>query len=167
MRKSFKNIIISSLSLILFLVANWNIYGQDISPKDVVNIKVNTDKLLNKNEVIDLNIILSIKDGWHLNANKPLDDYLTPTVVSIKDTSNIHIISEEYPAPSFVKLKFSQSQLALYENEAQINFKLKTKKSFKGSELKLEGEVQYQPCNDQTCLFPVSKPFSIELHFKK
>jgi hypothetical protein len=147
------------------LVFNQEILGQNISPKDVVNIKVKTAKLLNKNEIINLDVILMLKDGWHLNANKPLDDYLTPTVVSL-DTSNVHIVNEEYPEPLLTKLKFSETQLALYEDETVIKLSLTIKKGFKKSVLKLGGEVQYQPCNDQTCLFPVSKPFSVELHFK-
>ncbi len=167
MSNSFKITFIYTLFSFLILITNLKIYGQNISPKDVVGIKVKIDSPLNKNNTVSIDIILSIKDGWHINANKPLDDYLTPTVVSIKDTANIRIVDEEYPAPSFVKLKFSQTQLALYENEAIVKLKLKINKSFKKSKLKLKGEVQYQPCNDQTCLFPVSKPFSLDLNFKK
>jgi len=167
MSNYFKNIYILIISIVLFFIISPTNYGQNISPKDVVSIKVKTNRILDRTKTVNLEVVLSIKDGWHINANKPLDDYLTPTVVSINDTSNVRVVNEEYPAPSFVKLKFSQTQLVLYENEAVVKLKLKIKKGFKKSNLKLEGKVQYQPCNDQTCLFPVSKSFSFELRFKK
>ena len=140
---------------------------QGASPNDIVGIKVKTSGESNRNGIVEADIILEIKKGWHINADKPLDDYLTPTVVSIKDTVNVNLISIKYPPPLLSKLKFSGNELALYENEAVIKLQLRIKKGFKKLSLKINGGVQYQPCNDQTCLFPVSKPFSIELKFKK
>ncbi len=166
MKNCFKNIFVYIIWIIFCLVLNIKINGQNISSKDIVNVKVISNKTLNKNDTINVDVVLNIKDNWHINANKPLDDYLTPTVLTIKDTSNIHIAGVEYPVPILAKLNFSQTQLALYEDEAAIKLKIIIKKNFKKSELKLNGTVQYQPCNDQTCLFPVSKQFSFELHLK-
>jgi len=165
MNTNFKYPYLYIIFIFLCLSFNREIFGQNISPKDVISIKVKADKSFNRNKIINLDVVLNIKDGWHLNANKPLDDYLTPTVVSL-DTSNVHIVHEEYPSPSLVKLRFSQTQLALYENEVQVKLSLKIKKGFNKPVLKLDGEVQYQPCNDQTCLFPISKPFIVELNLK-
>ena len=149
----------------LALIKNGN--AQDVSPKEVVNINVKTEPYYSKDKIIEVELNLFIKDGWHINANKPLDDYLTPTVVSLKDTTNIKVTGVKYPVPLLKKLSFSDVQLALYENEASIKLELKIKKGFKKSFLKVLGELQYQPCNNQTCLFPVFKPFSIELRLKK
>lgn len=141
--------------------------AQNVSSKDIVTVNVKTEKLYNKNKIIDVGVNLLIKDGWHINAYKPLNEYLTPTVISLKDTSAIKIIDIKYPPPLLKKLNFSQTRLALYENAANIKLELILKKGFNKSILKLNGELQYQPCNDQTCLFPVSKPFDFVLHFKK
>jgi DsbC/DsbD-like thiol-disulfide interchange protein len=166
MKNYFRNIFVYIFLIAFCFILNNRINGQNISSKDIVNVKVKSNKTLNKNDTINVDVVLNIKDGWHINANKPLDDYLTATVLSLKDTSNIHIAGLEYPVPILTKLNFSQTQLALYEDQATIKLKLKVKKSFKKSKLKLNGTVQYQPCNDQTCLFPVRKQFSSELHFK-
>ena len=166
MKNYFRNTFVFILLIAFCFILENKINGQNISSKDIVNVKVKSNKTLNKNDIITVDVVLNIKDGWHINANKPLDDYLTPTVLSLKDTSNIHIVGVEYPVPIFAKLNFSQTRLALYENEAIIKLKLMVKKSFKKSKLKLNGTVQYQPCNNQTCLFPVSKLFNFELYFK-
>lgn len=141
--------------------------AQNVSPKDVVKINVKTERFYNKNKNVDVVLNLLIKDGWHINANKPFDDYLTPTVVSLDDSTNIEAVSIKYPVPTIKKLSFSETQLALYENEADIRIVFQIKKDFNKPVLKIKGKLQYQPCNNQTCLFPVSKPFSLEVHFRK
>ena len=49
----------------------------------------------------------------------------------------------------------------------EIKLELKMRKGVKKNKLELKGELQYQPCNDQTCLFPVSKKFTIIISLKK
>ena len=73
----------------------------------------------------------------------------------------------EYPPAEMVKLQFSENELALYKTEATIKAVLTVNKNFKGKKLTINGMLQYQPCNDQTCLFPVSKSFKFELKLKK
>jgi hypothetical protein len=66
-----------------------------------------------------------------------------------------------------MNLAFSEDELALYEGEARIKLWIKTDKKFKKDNLKIDGTIQYQPCNDQTCLFPYKKSFSVEVKRKK
>jgi hypothetical protein len=61
-----------------------------------------------------------------------------------------------------VKLQFSDKDLALYEQEAEINVVIEVNKNFTKKMLNIIGQLQYQPCNNQTCLFPVSKPFTVK-----
>ena len=65
-----------------------------------------------------------------------------------------------------VKLQFSENELALYEQETEINVVLNVEKNFKKKSFTLAGKLQYQPCNDQTCLFPVNKSFKVEVKLK-
>ena len=137
------------------------------SPEKVIDIKVKAPKEIAKDKIIEADIILQIKNGWHINSNKPLDESLSPTVVNIKDNSAIKVIKTIYPEPILTKLQFSQSQMALYEDEAVIKIQFKVDKSFKQRNIKLNGEVQFQPCNNQTCLFPAAKQFEFGLKIKK
>ncbi len=142
------------------------IFPQSTSDK-VVDVKVKVPKVVSSNKITEAEIILQIKNGWHINANKPLDENLSPTVISFKNNPNIQIKKIIYPEPVITKLQFSQSQMALYEGEASLKIQFMVKKDFKAKALKVDGEVQYQPCNNQTCLFPTSKNFSISLKIKK
>jgi len=159
-----KKIIALSISLIFLSTA---LYAQNVKPEDVVNINPVTKVKHTKNGTeLNINFILSIKDSWHINANKPSDPSLTPTVLKI-DSSAIFTVKEiTYPPAQMVKLQFSENELALYEQEAVINVVLGVEKNFKKKSFTLTGQLQYQPCNDQTCLFPVSKPFKVEVKLK-
>jgi hypothetical protein len=151
----------------IFLFYSSVIFAQNIKPENVVDIssKSAIDKTKEGKEVT-LNIILSIKDTWHINANKPLDESLTPTVVKFDQSKDYVVQSIIYPPAEMVKLSFSNNDLAVYEMQATIRTKLFVGKTYKGGKLTVEGTLQYQPCNDQTCLFPISKPFSLEIKLK-
>ena len=108
-------------------------------------------------------INLDIKEGWHLNSNKPLDEYLTPTSVKLVDTSEIKIIKIDYPPELLAKLQFSDSELSLYEGMVMIKVILKANDIFVKGNKKVEFELEYQSCNNQTCLFPVQKVITVDL----
>lgn len=166
-----KNIIAIKFFCLFFTAATilfmQPVYGQSVKPLDVVGIRtvVKYDSLKSSGLVL-AKIILEIKKGWHINANKPLDDNLTPTSISLKSQEDFDVVKISYPLPLLKKLSFSDSQLALYEDQISIDAVLKMKKKKLKNNLVVHGEVQYQPCNDQTCLFPVAKAFEIKIKLK-
>ena len=96
-----RTIIISSLFVLLLVNIS---LSQSIQPKDVVNIKAYVVKdSANTGGLLSAEVILNIKDGWHINANKPLDDYLTPTEIVLKDSSDFVIQKIKYPPPENLK----------------------------------------------------------------
>jgi len=157
--------------LIYFLIFVIFIYAGESfpqsSPDKVISIKVKAPKVISADSLLEADIVLQIKDGWHINSNKPLDENMSPTVVSLKNNHDVNIIRIIYPEPVITKLQFSQSQMALYEGEAIVKIQLMVNKGVKKKSLKLEGQVQFQPCDNQTCLFPASKAFTFELKIKK
>ena len=160
-----KKILITFISVIFFSIG---IFAQNIKPEEVVDISYVAN--LTKSKVktaIDINFNLKIENTWHINANKPIDNSLTPTVLKIDPSSNYEIRKIEYPPAEMMKLQFSENELALYETEATIKAKLIVREDYKEKNLIINGELQYQPCNNQTCLFPVSKPFSIKIKLEK
>ncbi len=151
------------LILIIFTIFfSRNSFPQD-TPGNIVDAKLfSINKIIKKDSVIDLKLLVEIKKGWHINSNKPLDPNLVLTVVSL-DTSFFKIIEIKYPQPYIKKLSFSENELSLYENEAVIKIRILIDKNYKLRNLNVNGKIQYQPCNDQTCLFPLTKKFSADL----
>jgi hypothetical protein len=94
---------------------------------------------------------IKVAEGWHINAHKPLEDYLVPTTLKVK--SDVEVI---YPMAKTKRLGFSKNPLALLEGELEIRTQPVAAQSG-SSEVKLE----IQACSDQICLAPDSLKFSI------
>jgi hypothetical protein len=156
-----------TLIIAILFICSSNIFSQNVKPESVVDVssKSTFNKIPEGTEVTII-VILSIKDSWHINANKPLGGSLTPTEIKIDRSKDYAVQSIKYPAAEMITLPFSSEELALYESRATVKIKMIVSKNFEGKELKVEGKLQYQPCNNQTCLFPVSKPFIVEVKLK-
>jgi hypothetical protein len=144
------------------LVLWGNLYSQDKNNNIVDITLVAVPDTTNKN-YFTVFININIKEGWHLNSNKPLDEYMTPTSVKLKDTSGIKIVNIEYPPEIITKLQFSDSALSLYEGMITIKVILNADDIFIKSKKKAGFELEYQSCNNKTCLFPVQKVLRVNL----
>jgi thiol:disulfide interchange protein DsbD len=92
-------------------------------------------------------VTATILSGWHINSNKPLDDFVIPTKLSFDGTE---LVSAEYPPHTVRTFTFSGGQkLAVYEGTIQIPF---TAKLQTGDTIK--GKLHFQACNDTVCLPP-------------
>ncbi len=99
-----------------------------------------------------LDIELTIKPGWHINAHTPLQKDLIATEISLNaDGKDWKLETVTYPEPAHKKLKFQQSELALYQGKVQMRGKVVKKKN---GDMVLPINVSLQACNDQHCLAP-------------
>jgi DsbC/DsbD-like thiol-disulfide interchange protein len=145
------------------MLISWgNLYCQDKNNNIIDISSTSVPDTANRN-YFTVFININIKDGWHLNSNKPLDEYMTPTSIKLKDTSGIKILNIEYPPEMITKLQFSDSELSLYEGMVTIKVTLKADDVFIKDKKKTEFELEYQSCNNQTCLFPVQKVLRVSL----
>jgi hypothetical protein len=134
------------------------------TPDKIVEVNlVNLNKEIKAGSVVNFELSLKIKKGWHINSNKPLDENLVPTVIEFNDTVSYSVLKIKYAQPVLKKLSFSENILALYEYLAVIKIQILIKKDFKKQNLIVNGKIQYQPCDNQTCLFPVTKSFTADL----
>jgi Disulphide bond corrector protein DsbC len=149
--------------LFSLLIIIWgNIYAQDKNNK-IVDLSISSLPDTSDRNYYTVFINMNIKEGWHLNSNKPLDEYLTPTSVRLVDTSEIKIIKIDYPPEMLAKLQFSDTELSLYEGMVMIKVILRADDIFVKGKKKVEFELEYQSCNNQTCLFPVQKVITVDL----
>ena len=110
-----------------------------------VRVAATIDRVKNK---IDFSI--AVKEGWHINANIPLEDYFVPTQVIVE---NLKTSSTVYPAPLVKSLKFNDKPMALYEGFIKLSSDLPIKQTGKENAV---GKVvlKLQTCSDQICLLP-------------
>ena len=149
--------------LCTLMIISWgNLYCQDKN-NNIIDISLASVPDTANRNYFTVFININIKDGWHLNSNKPLDEYMTPTSIKLNDTSGIKILNIEYPPEMIAKLQFSDSELSLYEGMVTIKVTLKADDVFIKDKKKAEFELEYQSCNNRTCLFPVQKVLKVSL----
>lgn len=95
-------------------------------------------------ECQELNINIQLADGWHINSNKPLQDYLIATEVAASEKVRV-----SYPDEEIVKLGFQEEPLSLYEG----SFDIKVKR-LEATEQKIYLNLPLQACSDTICLLP-------------
>jgi uncharacterized protein YyaL (SSP411 family) len=90
---------------------------------------------------------LSVKEGWHINANPASSRYLIPT--------EIRGAVEEvvYPPGASKTFAFSPEALSVYDGRVAIHGDLREEAA--------SLELVYQACDDTRCLAPVSKTLAL------
>ncbi len=92
----------------------------------------------------EVEIDINLAEGWHVNSNAPLQDYLVPTKLKVGEGFSV-----SYPKDKRVKLGFQEEPLSVYEGQ----FKLVIKRA--GNDItKAAFALPLQACNDNLCLLP-------------
>ena len=100
----------------------------------------------------ELHIELDMAPGWHVNANKPNQDYLIATQLNRPDGNEI--ADTRYPEVVTKKLGFQSGDeaLALYENKVLITAPLSA--LMQADDVLMSVSLQLQACDDSVCLAP-------------
>lgn len=106
-------------------------------------------------EETDISILLNIKESWHINSSKVLDDYSIPTKISLENNDQFALRNIQYPQGKETPISWG-GNMSLYEGEILVKAKLFAKNNIKEGERALEIKVTYQACNNLTCMSPES-----------
>jgi thioredoxin:protein disulfide reductase len=138
-------------------------YPQFGIKKDLVKIKSykSFDKVYPEGE-IKLAVKVRIESSWHINSNKPYDDYLIPTKLTIQN-KDFDIVKTSYPEAHDLKLGFSDNPLSVWQNDILIGCLIKASKNLSAGKYPVVVTLNYQACNNATCLPPTSVKDTIEI----
>lgn len=93
----------------------------------------------------------AIKEGWHINSIKPLDEFLIPTRLTIESEA-ISDTGVRFPDHVLRAFTFTQGdKIAVYEGTVPIAFEGTRTAS---SQTRIVATLRYQACNDSVCLAP-------------
>lgn len=144
----------------LLLVTNFT-FAQNVLSVDG---EANFEKLQAGTE-LKVALIVNINTEWHINSDKPNDEYLIPTKMSIKSKNDFTLIKVIYPKPHDIDLAFSEQPVSVFEGESKFFGLVQVPKELAVGNYEFEIIFEYQACNDQTCLPPkrVKVPFKFEI----
>ena len=113
--------------------------------------------------VVEATISFTVLDGWHINAHRPNEDFLVPTVLTLQGAAGVTPGAVRYPDAKQVQLSFSETPLAVYEENASLVVPLSIDPSAAEGPRTLRGTLRFQACNDEVCLPPAAVPVRIAL----
>ena len=119
-----------------------------------------------KGQQFTIDLAAKINSSWHINSNKPNDEFLIPTVVSAKG-KGIKLVKIKYPKPHDIKLSFSESPVSVFEGETKIGLTFQVLESAAVGKQQIEVILDYQACNDVSCLPPNSTSTQFEVNISE
>jgi DsbC/DsbD-like thiol-disulfide interchange protein len=154
------------LSLIILLLIPATLYSKP-APQSSSDVKVDgavaPDKI-KKGRSVRATVVMDIPQGLHVQSNKPLDKFLVPTKLDVETPSGMSVGPISYPRALMRKLKFSKSNVAVYEGKTMIRFNVTVPANYSGGSGEIKGKLRFQACNDDACFPPVTREIKMWLN---
>jgi len=128
------------------------------SPKNSIILKQGESKQ------IDLTVV--VKSGWHINSNKPNDEFLIPSEITLKG-NGLKLEKVIYPKAHELNLSFSEVPVSVYEGTTSARLTISAKPDALIGKQKLILSLDYQACNDNSCMPPDVITTEIEIEILK
>jgi len=106
--------------------------------------------------VVRAALIVRLPEGYHVNANKPRDPSLIPTVLTIDQPAGVSVIEIVYPSPTDLKQAGQDQPLAVFEREFTIGVQFAVARGATIGDLVVPARLRYQACDATTCYIPAT-----------
>jgi len=116
-----------------------------------------------RGRVFEVAVVADIQKGFHVNANKVLEDYLIPTTLTAELPAGWKLVETKYPDGKPLKFEFSEKPMNVYEGTFTARLKLSPPADAPLGALRIPLTLRYQACNDVACLPPVKLPLAAEV----
>lgn len=142
MKKTF------SLYLTLLLVSN--ACAQSVNPLSVEPVlKI----VVPRGKSVSFKVQAKIEPGYHVNSNKPNEDYLIPMRMTWQSDPLV-VESVKYPVGHDEKYAFSEKPLNVLTGNFEILVTVKAPEKIEPQMHVMLGKLRYQACSDKACLVP-------------
>lgn len=106
--------------------------------------------------------VLEVAQGYHVQANKVLAEYLIPLTLTPELPAGFRVVSSSYPKAQVKKFPFSAQPMAVYEGRFVVRMTLEPAESIPAGPVKIPMTLRFQACNDQLCLPPAKLSLTAE-----
>jgi hypothetical protein len=132
-------------------------------PEEVVKASVYVSRApVPRGQAFEVAVLGEIKPGFHINGNKPLEEYLIATTVEPQLPAGFKLVNASYPKAKLQKFPFSDNKLAVYDGTFVVRLKLEAAPGAPLGKTKLPMTLRYQACNDELCLPPAKLPLEAQ-----
>lgn len=112
----------------------------------------------------EVRVVLQIEQGWHVNVNPAPSPYLIPTVVDIRGSDLVELLSVAYPSGRLLKASYAEEPIKVLDGREEIIINTKLAESARsGTTATFTVLVQFQACDDARCLAPTEKLIEVSI----
>jgi hypothetical protein len=103
---------------------------------------------------LTLNVRIEIAEGWHINSDAPMDEFLVPTRLEIK-SEGAEFGKPRYPRPEILH-NAVMGDLSLFSGAFDVQVPAKRAGKPSAAAPRTSVTLHYQSCNNSMCLPPKS-----------
>jgi hypothetical protein len=140
------------LALTLFLVV---LSSAAQTPKrNLVQLDVPDQIEAHAGKEVEVPVKFWVADGYHINSNKPTEEYMIPTKVDWQPSPLKHV-GDVFPAADQRAFGFTKGKkLSVFEGTRTLKARFAIPASGASGTLTLEGTFRYQACDQAACYPP-------------
>jgi thiol:disulfide interchange protein DsbD len=157
-----RSLLSKTLLLAAVLLIPAQLYAQS-SNEVQVSGSITPDRI-KKGRTVKASVLMEIPSGLHVQSNRPLDKFLIATKLDVETPSGMKVGPVSYPRALMRNLKFSKSQVAVYEGRTTIRFPITVPANYSGGSAEIKGKLRFQACNDESCFPPVTREVKMWLN---
>lgn len=135
---------------------------KEFPPADIVKITV-PEIVVHAGESTVVKMKTEIKKGYHIQANKVNDEYLIPTILEVSEYKNIKLGIPQFPRSKKFKLEDTDIFLDVFDGVFEITIPATVAMEIPKGKHTMKANLQYQTCDNKTCLFPKTIAFSFTI----
>jgi hypothetical protein len=105
-----------------------------------------------------------VKQGFHINSNKPNSELLIPTEFKFAPPTELIIAGADYPAGQQLTFPFMPNEpLSVYSGDFQVKANVRASQHIRPGTYRVHAKLKYQACNDRQCFPPKTEPVDFDV----
>lgn len=108
-------------------------------------------------------LMLDLKDGWHINSNRPNSDYLIPSGLKLANNDSFFLDSVQYPQPVQYEFDFADEPVSVFEDGFSVTGIIRADHELKPGTYNLPIEFTYQACRQGSCHKPKTARYTVNI----
>jgi hypothetical protein len=107
-----------------------------------------------RNAAVQVKIPITVREGYHVNSNKPSEEYLIPLKLTWTSTSALEAGAVTYPKPESLKVEGTEKPLAVFTGNFDLVATFKVGANASAGPGAAAGKLKYQACSSKACYPP-------------
>ena len=114
-------------------------------------------------EAVRLAAVVEVEERWHINSNKPAQEYLIPTELELDLPPGSGTPSFIYPPDNAYQFPFETEPVLVYDGRFNIVAEFLLPGDLAVGDLPVNATLRYQACDDRQCVAPTSAQTQLQL----